>query len=332
MQAIVYHTYGTPDVLRLEKVETPTPAADEVLVRVHAASVNAADEHLLRGASLLVRMMAGGLNAPKKKILGADIAGVVEAVGSAVTKFKPGDAVYGDVSAARSGGFAEYAAVPEKFLALKPVNLSFEEAAAVPIAGMTALQGLRDKGQLQAGQKVLITGASGGVGSFAVQIAKAFGAEVTATCSTGKMEMVRALGADHVIDYTREDVTKGGQRYDVILDVAAYRPFSDYRPVMSATGRYVLLGGAVSRILRALVTAPLASRRGGQMFVTHTQNPDQATLVTLKEMIEAGKLKPVIDRCYPLTETPDAVRYLESRSVRGKIVIVVAGNDGMRAQ
>lgn len=332
MQAIVYHTYGSPDVLQLEQVVGPTPAADEVLIRVHAASVNAADAHLLRAESLMVRLMAGGLQSPKKKILGMDIAGVVEAVGSAATTFKPGDAIYGDVSACRSGGFAEYAAVPEKFLALKPANLSFEEAAAVPMAGVTALQGLRDKGRIQAGQRVLITGASSGVGTFAVQLAGAFGAEITATCSVGKVDMVRALGAHHVIDYTREDVTKNGHCYDLILDIAAYRPFSDYRPVMTDKGRYVMIGGSVGRILRAMVSAPLASGGGRQKFSILSQKPNHADLVTITEMIEAGKVKPAIDKCYPLTEVADAMRYLESRNVRGKIVITVAHDEGTRGK
>lgn len=323
MQAIVYHQYGSPDVLQRAEVAQPTPASDEVLVKIHATSVNAADWLLLNGESIMTRMIAGGLNAPKKAILGGDMAGTVEAVGNGVTQFKPGDAVYGDVSACRTGGFAEYIAVPEKYLARKPANLSFAEAAAFPLAGGTALQGVRDKGRVQAGQHVMITGASGGVGAFAVQIAHAFGANVTAVCSTSKMAMVRQLGADAVIDYTRTDITQTGARYDVILDIAANRPFSDFRHSLNPGGSYIVAGGAIPRIFGAMLLGPLASLTGGKRYGVLTAQPKQADLQTLTEMIEAGRLKPVIDRCYPLAETADALRYFGSRKVQGKIVITV---------
>jgi NADPH:quinone reductase-like Zn-dependent oxidoreductase len=323
MKAIVYTEYGPPDVLQLKEVEKPTPKDDEVLIGVHAASANARDWRLMRADPFLVRLMVGGLLKPKHKILGSDIAGRVEAVGSNVKQFQPGDEVFGDISECGNGGFAEYVAVPESALVLKPANLSFEEAAAVPMAALTALQGLRDTGQIQAGQKILINGASGGVGTFAVQIAKSFGAEVTAVCSTGKMEMVRSLGADHVIDYTREDFTQNGQRYDLIFAVNGYHPILDYRRALSPQGIYIMAGGSGAQLFQALLLGPLISMTGGQKMSNSAQRPNQKDLVLMTELLEAGKVIPVIDKCYPLSETAEAIRYLEAGHARGKVVITV---------
>ncbi|MDZ4768542.1 MAG: NAD(P)-dependent alcohol dehydrogenase [Chloroflexota bacterium] len=325
MKAIVYNSYGSPDVLHLQEVAEPTLAHDHVLVKIHATSVNAADWLFLRGDALLVRLMAGGVRSPKNKTLGVDTAGVVEAVGASVTRFKPGDAVYGDLSTSGAGGFAEYVAVPEKFLALKPTTLSFEAAAAVPLAGSTALQAVRDAGAVQPGQTVLINGASGGVGSFAVQIAKVFGAHVSATCSTGKMDMVAALGAERVIDYTRTDITAQGGRYDLVVDAAAHRPFSDYASVLNPGGRYVVVGGALGRIFRALLLGPVASLRGGKTFGAMSQKPNQTDLIALKALIEEGKIIPALDRCFPLDQTAEAMRYFGAGQVRGKVVVRVIG-------
>ena len=250
MKAIVYTKYGPPDVLHLEEVEKPIPKDNEILIKVHAASVNAYDWRHLRADPFFIRLMGVGLLRPKHKILGADIAGRVEAVGRNVTQFRPGDDVFGEGS---YGGFAEFVCVDEKRVVLKPADLTFEEAAAVPMAALTALQGLRDKGQIQAGQKVLINGASGGVGTFAVQIAKSFGTEVTGVCSTAKMDLVRSIGADHVIDYTQEDVTNNGQQYDLIFDNAAYRSISKYRRILSPGGRYVLAGGSMARLFQLML-------------------------------------------------------------------------------
>lgn len=325
MKAVIYTKYGSPDVLQHQEVEKPLPKDDQILVKIHTTSVNAADWLLLRGESILVRLMAGGLNQPKKEILGIDIAGRVEAVGSRVKKFKPGDEVYGDLSGCGMGGFAEYVAVPENALALKPASLTFEQAAAVPLAAVTALQGLRDKGRIQPGQKVLITGASGGVGTFAVQLARYFGADVTAVCSTSKMDMVRSIGANRVIDYTQEDVTKNGQQYDLILDIAAYRPFTDYKPILNRGGVYIVAGGSIGRLFRAMLLGPVASLTGGKTFGTLSAKPDPNDLVVMKELLEAGKVVPVIDRCYPLHETVEAFRYFGAGQARGKVVISVEG-------
>lgn len=256
MKAIVYTEYGPPDVLQLREVENPTPKDDEVLVKVHAASVNYADWAFVRGKLFLVRLMGAGLLKPRNAILGADIAGRVEAVGRNVKQFQPGDEVFGDISACGFGGFAKYVSVPEHALALKPANLSFEESAAVPMAGVVALQGLRDQGQIQPGQKVLIVGASGGNGTFAVQIAQSFGAEVTGVCSTRNLDLVRSIGADQVIDYTREDFTQSGQRYDLILATGGYRSIFDYRRALSPEGTYVMVGGAMAQIYEAMLLGP----------------------------------------------------------------------------
>ncbi len=318
MKAIIYEKYGQPDVLRIQEVEKPTPKDNEVLVKIRAVSLNAYDWHILTADIFLVRLNRGLLK-PKIQILGADIAGEVEAVGKEVRRFKPGDAVFGCLS---SGGFAEYVAAPEKALALKPANLTFEEAAAVPMAATTALQALRDAGGLQAGQKVLIHGAAGGVGTFAVQLAKLLGAEVCAVCSTRNLEQSSQLGADHVIDYTQEDFAQNPQRYDLILGVNGYRPLSDYRRALAPGGRYVMIGGTPAQIFQALLLGPWMSRKGQKMgHMTATIRLQD--LDYLKERLEAGQVVPVIDKRYPLTETANAMRYLGSGHARGKVVISV---------
>ena len=327
MKAIVYTEYGSPDVLHLEDVEKPVPADDEVLVKVHAVSVNAADLHLLRADPFLIRLSSGFLK-PKHTILGSDIAGRVEAVGSNVTQFKPGDEVFGDISACGWGGFAEYVCVRENALVLKPTNLSFEQAAAVPMAAVTALQGIRHAGQIRPGQKILINGASGGVGTFAVQLAKSFGAEVTAVCSTRNLETARSIGADHVIDYTQEDFATNGQQYDLILAANGDRSISDYKRALSPTGVYVQTGGSMSQMTQAMIQGPWISMTGSKkMSNMGVAKPNQKDLAFMKELLESGKVKPVIDRCYPLSEVPEALRYLEAGHARGKVVITVAQNN-----
>jgi len=322
MKAIVYTKYGPPDVLQLKEIEKPTPKDNGVLVKVHAASVNKADLYLLRGPFLL-RLMGAGLLKPKRKILGTDIAGRVEAVGRNVKQFQPGDEVFGG----GRGGFAEYTCAREDRLALKPTNITFEEAAAVPIAAVTVLQGLR-KGHVQPGQKVLINGASGGVGTFAVQIAKSFGAEVTAVCSTGKLDMVRSIGADHVIDYTQEDFTKSGQRYDLIIAANGYHSILDYRHALSPKGICVTTGGSMAQIFQAMLLGPLISLTGskkmGSMGIAKLNQKD---LVLVKELLEAGKVVPVIERRYPLSQVAEALRYLEEGHAQGKVVITMEHSD-----
>ena len=324
MKAIVYTKYGPPDVLNLEEVREPTPRDDEVLIKVHAASANARDWRLLRADPFLVRLNLGLLK-PKHNTLGSDIAGRVEAVGGNVKQFQPGDEVFGDLSGGGfgGGGFAEYVCASEDALALKPASLTFEEAAAAPMAAVTALQGLRDKGRIQPGQKVLINGASGGVGTFAVQIAKSFGAEVTGVCSTRKSDMVRSIGADHVIDYTQEDFTRNGQCYDLILAVNGYRPISDYKRALNAKGIYVMVGGSTAQIFQALLLGPWMSMTGSKKMGALSAKPDQEDLVFVKELVEAGKVMPVIDRRYPLSEVGEALRYLEEGHAGGKVVITV---------
>lgn len=323
MKAITCEQYGQPDVLRLKEVEKPVPKDNEVLVKIRAASLNAYDWHILTADIFLVRLNRG-LFKPKIPILGADIAGEVEAVGKEVRRFKPGDAVFGCLVSGGlvSGGFAEYACAPEKVLALKPANLTFEVAAAVPMAALTALQALRDAGGLQAGQKVLIHGAAGGVGTFAVQLAKLLGAEVTAVCSTRNLEQSRQLGADHVIDYTREDFAQKGPHYDLILGVNGYRPLSVYRRALAPNGRYVMIGGTPAQIFQALLLGPWMSRKGQKMgnMMASIRSQD---LYYLKERLEAGQLVPIIDKRYTLAETADALRYLGSGHARGKVVITV---------
>ncbi len=327
MKAMVNTEYGSPDVLHLKELAKPSPKDDEVLVKVHAASVNAADWHLLRADPFLVRLMVGGLLKPKITILGADIAGRVEAVGGNVKEFHPGDEVFGDISACGWGGFAEYVCARENALVMKPANITFEQAAAVPLAGVTALQGLRDYGQIRPGQKVLINGASGGVGTFAVQIARSFGAEVTAVCSTRNVDMAHSLGADHVIDYTREDFTRSGQCYDLILAANGYHPISDYKRALSPDGIYVMAGGSMPQMFQAMLLGPWISRNSEQKMVHFLAKPNKKDLTFIKELLETGKVKPVIDGCYPLSEVAGAFRYMEEEHARGKVVIAVEHDD-----
>ncbi len=314
MKAIVYQKYGSPDVLELQEVDKPTVTDGEVLVRVHAASVNPLDWHFLRGTPLVVRILAGLLK-PKRKILGVDVAGRVEAVGGEVTRFQPGDEIFG--SSPNSGAFAEYLCVPEDGVVLKPANLTYEEAAAVPVAALTALQGLRDKGQIQPGHKVLINGASGGVGTFAVQIAKSFGAEVTGVCSTRNLDMVRSIGADRVIDYSEEDFTQTGGRYDLILDAVGNHSLSDCKRALHANGIYVAAAGSSVRSLWILMT-------GRKKMVWMLTKPNREDMGFMKELLETGKVTPVIDRRYKLSEVPEALRYQGKRHAQGKTVINVA--------
>jgi NADPH:quinone reductase-like Zn-dependent oxidoreductase len=323
MKAIVQTEYGSPDVLSLQEVDKPVVTNNGVLVRIRATSVNAGDWHLMRGDPFLSRLMFGGIFKPKIQILGFDIAGSVEEIGKDVTQFQVGDQVFGDLSESGFGAFAEYVCATESALAFKPTNISFEQAATVPGAALTALQGLRDCGGIQSGQKVLINGASGGVGSFAVQIAKAFGADVTAVCSTNKMEMIETLGADRIIDYTQTDITKNGQQYDLIIDAAAYRSVFDYQPILKTEGTYVLIGGSISRIFQVLLFGSVISRIMHRNLKCLMVKPNRSDLVILKDLIEAGKIVPLIDQTYNLSEVPEAIRQLEQRQVRGKIAISV---------
>ena len=323
MKAIVYTKYGPPDVLELRDVATPTPKDDEALIEVHAASVNYPDWGNLRGKPFVLRLMTGALLKPKHRILGADIAGRVVAVGGNVKQLQPGDEVFGDISGCGYGGFAEYVSVPETALVLKPVNTTFEEAAAVPMAAVVALQGLRDVGQIQPGQQVLIVGASGGNGTFAVQIAKSFGADVTGVCSTGNVDMVRSIGADHVIDYTREDFTKSGQRYDLILATAGYRSLFDYARALSPKGIYVMAGGSLAQVFQPILLGPWISMTGSKKLVNLAASSSQQDLAFIGGLLEAGKIVPVIDRCFPLGEAAEALRYYGKGHARGKVVITV---------
>lgn len=329
MRAVVYYEYGTPDVLRVEDVEKCAPNDNQVLIKVRAAAANPLDWHYVRGIPFLVRM-GNGVRRPVDIRVGADVAGVVEAVGKSVTRFKAGDEVFG----VAGGAFAEYARAGEGRLALKPASLTFEQAAAVPVAAMTALQGLRDTGKIQAGQKVLINGASGGVGTFAVQIAKAYGAEVTGVCSTRNVELVRSLGADHVIDYTKDDFSQGEARYDLILDNVGTQPLSSFRRVLTPEGTLVLIGGggpnegkwvgAMSRPVKAFFMSPFVSQDMSMMLAD--VNPKD--LGVMGELMEAKKVKPVIDRTYKLSEAREAIRYLETGRARGKVIITLEPDDG----
>ncbi len=321
MKAIVYHNYGSPDVLKGEEIEKPTAGDDQVLIRVRAASVNPLDSHLMRGRPYIMRIMMG-LRKPKITRPGVDVAGPVEAIGRKVTQFKPGDEVFGSCR----GAFAEYACTSESALVIKPDNVTFEQAASVPVAAYTALQGLRDKGQIQAGQKVLINGAAGGVGTFAVQIAKSFGAEVTGVCSTRNVDMVRSIGADRVIDYTQEDFTKSGQRYDLIFDLVGNHSLLACRRVLNPKGIYLgagIVGGSMIGLLARLITAPVLSRFVSQNFVVLMARRSKEDLTIMHELMAAGKVTPVIDRHYRLSEVPEAIRYLEEGHVRGKVVITL---------
>src|SRR5437773_3798236 len=325
MKAVVYCNYGVPN-LKFQEIEKPTPADDQLLIKVRAASVNPLDWHFIEGTPYFMRAMGVGLRKPKDTRLGVDFAGTVEAVGKNVTQFKPGDEVFGG----RGGAFAEYVCPrADRAVALKPANITFEQAASVNIAGITALQALRDKGKVQAGQKVLINGASGGVGTFAVQIAKSLDADVTGVCSTRNVDLVRSLGADHVIDYTKEDFTKSGQRYDVILDNVGTQPLVSFRRVLIPKGKYVMIGGGgpndqgligpLFRPIQAMLLSPFVSQEMG-MFIADTNQKD---LAVLADLMQSGKVKPVIDRTYKLSEVPAAIAYLEQGHARGKVVITV---------
>jgi NADPH:quinone reductase-like Zn-dependent oxidoreductase len=331
MKAIVYTQTGSPDVLHLKEIETPIPEDNQLLIKVHAASVNALDWHAIRNMpvllSLLGRLLGGGGRAPKEKRLGADLAGRVEAVGSKVTEFKVGDEVFGQ----GSGTFADYACARESFVTLKPADLSFEAAAAVPVAAITALQGLRDIGQIQPGQQVVIQGAGGGVGTFAVQIAKCLGAEVTAVYNPKNVDLVRSLGADHIIDYTQEDFTKQRQRYDLILAVNGYHPLSAYRRALRPKGRFVLVGASSDHLLQAvfqtMILGPMTSRMSSKKTKFFVANVNQKDLEFVRGLIEAGKVTPIIDRQYPLSKTAEALRFMGEGHVRGKIVITMDESD-----
>lgn len=321
MKAIQYTRYGPPDVLELREVEKPVPREEQVLVRVHAASANAADWRRFASARLLTRLMGGGLLRPKDPRFGVDIAGKVEAVGSNVTEFKAGDEVFG----LAPGAFAEYACANRRKVALKPANLSFEAAAAIPVAALTALQGLRDKGQIQPGQRVLIYGAGGGVGTFAVQVARALGAEVTAVCGPHNVEIMRSLGANRVLDYAKADALKDGERYDLILAVNGDRPILHYRRALGPKGIYLAAGGSLSQIFAAMLLGPALSQRGGRrMGFMGIAQANQNDLDYLRQLVEAGKLMPVIDRTYALSQAAEAIRYLVQGHARGKVVITMA--------
>lgn len=329
MKAIVNDKYGSPGVLDFREIERPVPGDDEVLVRVCAASVNARDWHIMRGDPYVARLMdrsTFGMSGPKLKVRGTDFAGVVEAAGQAVQGLQPGDEVYGEAH----GAFAEYVCAPGDVVGLKPANLTFEQACAVPLAGNTALVGLRDVGQVEAGQHVVINGASGGVGTFAVQIAKSFGAEVTAVCSTKNVDLVRSLGADHVVDYTQEDFTRNGKRYDVLLDLVGNHSLTALRRALTPTGTLILSGGGVSRggnvigpvalIIRGQLASTFIRR---QRIVILAPSPSRANLTTLKDLLESGALIPAIDRSYPLAETAEAINYLETDHARAKVILTV---------
>jgi NADPH:quinone reductase-like Zn-dependent oxidoreductase len=324
MKAIICSRYGSPDVLQLREVAKPVPREDEVLIQIHAASLNSRDLRMLRAKPIFMRLMPGGLFRPKNKILGADFAGRVEAIGGNARLFKPGDEVFGYMpSATGRGTFAEFVCARENLITLKPSNLTFEQSAAVPLAAMTALQGLRDNGNIQPGQRVLIQGASGGVGTFAVQIAKAFEAEVTAVCSTRNLEMVRSLGADHVIDYTKEDFTQNGQQYDLILAVNGYHPISDYLKALKPEGTYAVAGGSMAQLFQAASNRKRISKVGRQKTYVVSLVQSQKDLNFIKELLESGKIMPVIDGYYPLSKTPEAFWYFEKEHPRGKVVISV---------
>jgi NADPH:quinone reductase-like Zn-dependent oxidoreductase len=324
MKAMICTRYGPPDVLQLQEVTKPAPRDDEVLIKIHATSINSRDWRLMRANPFFIRLAAGGLLKPKNPILGADVAGQVEVVGRNVKLIQPGDEVFGFLPIASGRGtFAEYVCANENAITLKPANLTFEQAAAVPVAAMTALQGLRDDGNIQPGQKVLINGASGGVGTFAVQIAKAFGAEVTAVCSTRNLEMVRSIGADHVIDYKKEDFIKNGQQYDLILAVNGYHPISNYLNALKPDGTYVVAGGSMFQLAQAASYRKKVSKTGVQKIYVASLVQSQKDLIFIKELLESGKIMPVIDGCYPLSKTPEAFWYFEKAHPKGKVVICV---------
>lgn len=320
MRAIVYEEYGQPDVLHLAEVAKPVPGDDEVLVKIHAVSVNYVDYHVMTGESILLRAM-NGIRKPRKKILGDDIAGVVESIGAEIKHFKPGDAVFGICN---TGGFAEYRCLPETYLAQKPDSMTFEQAAAIPTAGITALQGIRDHGQIQKGQKALVVGASGGVGMYAIQIAKSFGAQVTGICSSRKMGFVRSIGADQVIDYTRNDFTQIESGYDFIFAIAGDQSIFEYQRALLPGGVFVCVGGSTRQYFQAMLLGPFISLYSGKKFKSMFGNPTREDYQVMIELFEVGKLDPVIDKLFPLNETPEAMRYYADGNVTGKIVISVA--------
>jgi NADPH:quinone reductase-like Zn-dependent oxidoreductase len=320
MKAIMYTRYGPPEVLQLKEVAKPTPKDDEVLIKVQAVSVNRSDWEGLRGKPLYARI--GGLLRPRHHILGSDIAGRVEVAGRNVSRFQPGDEVFGDILG-RLGGFAEYVCARESALAPKPATLTFEEAAAIPQSAVIALQGIRDKGQVQPGQKVLINGAGGGAGTFAVQLAKMYGAEVTGVDNTGKLDFMRSLGADHVIDHTREDFTKNGNQYDLILDIVAHRSVFSYKRALRSDGSYFLAGGSVATMLQILVVGPWIRATTGKKVRILAVRPNIEDVDFMKDLIEAGKVTPVIDKTYPLSEVPEAIGYVGDGRAQGKVVITV---------
>ena len=323
MKAIIYHNYGPPDVLQLEEIEKPVPNDNQVLVKIQAVSINPFDWHFMEGVPYIARLLAFGPLKPTSPRLGVDFAGTVEAVGKNITQFKPGDEVFGG----KVGAYAEYVVIAEKFLALKPSNITFEQAGSVQIAGLTALQGLRDKGRVQPGQKVLINGASGGVGTFAVQIARTMGAEVTGVCSGRNVELVRSLGADQVIDYTKEDFTKGGQRYDVIIDNVGNRTLSEYRRLLTPNGKYVLIGGGgvndnrwtgpIGLVVKTMLLRPFISQEMKMMLADVTKED----LTVLADLMQSGKVTPVIDKTYAFSEIREAIRYVETGRARGKVAV-----------
>jgi NADPH:quinone reductase-like Zn-dependent oxidoreductase len=324
MKAIVYTRYGSPDVLQLKEVETPTPTDDEVLIKLEAVSVNRSDWESLIGTPLYARI--GGLRRPRRPILGSDIAGRVERVGRNIRRFQPGDAVFGDILG-RMGGFAEYVCVRERALAPKPAGMTFEEVAAIPQAAVIALQGIRDKGQVGPGQQVLINGAGGGAGTFAVQLAKLYGAVVTGVDNTGKLDFMCSLGADHVMDYTRADFTRNGKQYDLILDLAAYRSVFAYRRALRPHGRYFAVGGSVATLCQILLLGPVIRRATGKHIGVLVVQPNLKDMLHITELCEAGKIVPVIDKRYPLSAVPDALRYLGAGRAKGKVVITLDGNN-----
>lgn len=329
MKAATVSKYGPPSIIEVKEVEKPEPMEGEVLVRIIAASVNAADWHIVRGKPFLARMEFG-LSRPNVKAVGVDVAGTVEAVGSGVTEFVPGDPVFGELSGHKCGAFAEYVSVPSSVLARKPEKVRHEEAACLPVAGMTALQGLRDYGELKAGQRVLVVGASGNVGVFAVQLAKMFGAEVTGVCGPKKMEMVASIGADRVVNYTKEDVTKNGETYDVIVDAGAFRSIFDYAPSLTSTGIYVLVGGAMKYTWQTMIAGPLRSRKGGRRYRWFVSTPNRPDLEYLSDHLRRGEIKVVIGARYPLAKAAEAVSAMEAGQVAGKVVITVAVPDEER--
>lgn len=323
MKAIVYTQYGSPDVLQFKDVAKPAPKDNELLIKVHAASVNAIDWRMLRADPFFIRLMGFGFFKPKNRILGVDVAGRVEAVGKNITQFQPGDEIFGDVSGGGCGGFAEYVCARENAMALKPASMTFEEAAAMPLAAITALQGLRDKGKIEPGQKIAINGASGGVGMFAVQIAKSFGAEVTAVCSNRNMEKVLSIGADKVIDYTKENFTKSGHCYDMIFGINGYNSIFDYKRALSPNGIYVMAGGSTAQFFQTLLLGPWIFMTGDKKMESMMAQPNHEDMVLIAELFVEGKIVPVVDRQYSLNEVPEAIRYLEKGHARGKVVITV---------